>query len=144
MHIANAHVTVRPWPKLRFAADGMVVYDRIIDNPVTMTMRPTLDIGAIGLVEWQYRKWGSTGVRASAVYDRDGWMTGYTDPRTGKTRPMLVGEATFNLSFSPNRYLDIMLDNRVDIASRPYYDVAGSRPGQVMFSTMVSMMAHVM
>lgn len=144
MHIANAHVTVRPWPKLRFAADGMLVYDRIIDNPVTRSMRPTLDVGAIGLVEWQYRKWGSTGVRASAVYDRDGWMTGYTDPQTGKTRPMLVGEATFNLSFSPNRYLDIMLDNRVDVASRPYYDVAGSRPGQAMFSTMVSMMAHVM
>ena len=142
MHLADADITYWPWPKLRVGADGMVVYDRIIDNPVTMTSKPTLDLGAIGIVEWQYRKWGSTGVRASAVYDRDGWITGYTDPRTGETRPMVGGEVTFNLSFSPNLYLDIMLDNRVDLASRPYYDVAGSRPGQVMFSTMVSMMAQ--
>jgi len=113
-------VNYNPTDALAFAANGDVGYDTALD-PVTGNEHAVYWYGAMASGRLAFNDVWAVALRAEWFRDPQGFMTGATDPTSGKPLDVIIRTGTLTLEVKPSPYLIVRLENRVDSANQPVF-----------------------
>jgi hypothetical protein len=116
----DALVNYNPTDSLAFALNGDVGYDTALD-PVTGYERAVYWYGGMAAGRLAFNDVWAVALRGEWFRDPEGFMTGATNPTTGKPLDVIIRTGTLTLEAKPSPYLIVRLENRIDSANQPVF-----------------------
>lgn len=116
-HLFDLVLRAHAGPRLTFLFNGTLVYDEIVNNPVTGSFDPAYIYGVMLAAQYQFTARWAVAARAEFLHDLNLAWTANLGAHSPSGPDHSIGTGTLTLRFEPTPNFVMMLDTRVDGAN---------------------------